>query len=370
MRLLLIADADSLWVREYCNRILLRKKFKITISSHHNSRFVSFYNLNHIEVVVQEWHVDGGNFFAKMRCFYRELATLKKREFDLVHIQYGSRYNLRLAFFLNKRTIVTFWGSDLLRSTAKNRREIAIYLKKAEKIVVLTEKMRQLMSNDKYLRSFDNRTSIFDFGITNLEYINEAMAGDAQNCPRNRFDIPADKIVIAIGYNKSEAQQHTDVIKALINLPDSIRGSLLLLFHMSYGECSVSYYDELIELLEKMGSEYRIVTDFLVGKDLAYIRLAADYYINAQTTDSLAATINEYLYAGKIVFNPGWINYKELDDLDVGYIKYENFEELPGLLIDHMEGNGLAIDTEKNQRAIWDNYSWDAREKEWIELYD
>lgn len=370
MRILLIGDANSIWVKDYCDRVLAQVGYDITISTHRNERFRSFYDSRHITVIDQAWGGREKTLIDRAILFLREVMSIRRREYDLIHVHYGSRYNLRLTLFLKGKVIVTFWGSDLLRSSAANRREISLYLRRADKIVVLTEKMRDILTGDEHLRRFHNAISVFDFGISNLESIKKLMDIGSDTSAKDRYSIPRDMTVISVGYNKSEAQRHNDVLKALHRVSGVLLKNVFFIFHMSYGECSEEYYDEMISLIKSLGCGYTIINDFLQGEDLAYIRLATDLYINAQTTDSLAATINEYLYAGKIVMNPGWINYKELDDIGATYIKYDSFEDLPECVTDCLEGRITSVDTETNKRVIWDNYSWDARKEDWIRLYE
>lgn len=369
MKVLIIGDADSIWIKEYCDKVLLPNEFDIIISTHHNSRFNTFYAEKSIKILLQEWDETLTSHFKRTKRFIQELRRIKREDFDFLHVQYCSRYNLRLAYFLKKNAIATFWGSDLLRSNKNNRKEISLYLNQCNKIVVLTDKMYKELGEDRHLKKHINKVSVFDFGITNLDSLKIAI--EENDCTRwkSYFNIPLDKVVISIGYNKSEGQQHNTVIRELCMLPEKIKRECFLLFHMSYGECSATYYNEFLTLLSESGINYKIITDYLMGRELAYIRLATDLYINAQVTDSLAATLNEFIYAGKVVFNPKWIDYKELDDLGIEYVQYESINDLPKHIIRFIEEKIPEINRSKNKKQIWDNYSWNARVQDWLRLY-
>lgn len=368
MRILLIGDADSVWIKEYCANVLVPAGYSIVISTHNNDRFADYYKKNGIRVLLQRWETEHSGRISRVTWLIEEMIRLKTEQYDYVHVQYGSRYNLRLAFILHRAYIVTFWGSDLLRSSNMQRKEMALYLKRADKIVVLTDKMRNSFY-ESGLRNYLDRIRVFDFGISNLECIRKITEENRVSESRAFFRIPNDKIVITIGYNKSEAQQYNEVLRELRTIPGNIKGRLFFLFHMSYGKCSETYYSEFIRLINGIGCDYKIVTNFLTDDGLAYIRLAADIFINAQTTDSLAATVNEYLYAGKTVFSPNWLIYKELDNICIDYIRYNTFKELTDLIIRYCEGKIVPVDVQNNRQMIWENYSWDARRKDWLNLY-
>lgn len=367
MRLLIIGDANSIWVKEYCNKIIIPSGMETCICSHANERFADFYLENGIDVHVEE--LKKKNFLYRIIQFLNELSYIRRQNADYLQVHYCSRYNLRLGFFSKGKRIATFWGSDILRVRRRDILELAIYLTRFNKIILLTENMQKKFSEIWLLKCHLKKLEVFDFGVTNLEEIKRAANDNYRTTSRERFGIPRDKYVISIGYNKSEAQQHDKVVKAVANISDKTKNKLFLLFHMSYGNCSSEYYQNLINLLEKVGIEYKIIEKYLTGEDLAYIRLATDMYINAQKTDALAATLHEYFFAEKIVLNPSWIEYKELDDLGVFYLKYRDFNDIPLLIEQCFKTRNDRYFVERNKNVIWNNYSWDSRKKDWLKVY-
>lgn len=368
MNILIIGNADSVWIKEYCACVLLKRDCEVTISSHYNQVFRSFYKENGIAVIEQAWDEDC-NRIKRFFYFLRELRSVRKKKYDFIHVHFCSRYNLRLASFLPGTKIATFYGSDLFRISCKTRREVAHYLKAFEKIVLLNTKMVSYFESDERLKRFLGKVSVFDFGITNLYYLRTSINNVTTNECKRKFGIDSGKIVVAIGYNKSEAQQHNEVIRAIKKLPADVKKNMCLMFHMSYGKCSITYWEEFNRLLKDIGCEYVVVKDFLTEYNLAYLRMSVDIYINAQTTDALSATLLEYFYAGSIVISGSWLKYQELDNMQIKYQKFTRFEELPLLIINAINTTEKKQEIEHNRLAIWNNYSWDVRCNQWSNLY-
>ena len=74
----------------------------------------------------------------------------------------------------------------------------------------------------------------------------------------------------------------------------------------------------------------------------------------------------EYLCGGTLVLNGSWLNYSELDDIDVEHIRFDNFDELSTKLVECIY-NIKCNDDNANQ--IWTFMSWNERVCKWNALY-
>lgn len=368
VKILLIGNADSVWIKEYCDYILHGEKYEVTIFSLYNSVYKNFYRDNNIKIIIGDSRVSKGRIgrlFSKVK----DVMCLRKNKYDYIHVHYCSLSSLRLMCCLRGCKIVTFYGSDIFRVSIENIKKISFYLYFAKKIVLLNYKMCERFENSKYLRGMLNKVSVFDFGFTNLYYIKNILGSVSKEECKNKFKIASDKIVIAIGYSKSEAHQHTKVLDALKELPEDIKNQICLLFHMSYGECSDNYWNEFQKKLKEIQCQYVIVEEYLTEYDIAYLRLAVDVYINAQLTDALSATMMEYFYAGGMVINAGWLKYEELDKMGIEYKEFHEFRDLPSVLIECINEKEHTW-TGRIRDHIWESYSWEYRKDDWLRLYE
>ena len=367
MKILIIGNADSIWVKNYYEHVLKETNSKVFILTPSNSIFAQYYGENN--VIIQQLR---GN--KKIYCARTICRGFQEYEFDFIHVQYGSRFNTRTAFLMKKyakQIIVSFWGSDIFRLSAVQKIELSLYLWRVNKIVVLTHSMYDALKSSFCLKRYCKRVIVQDFGASLLDDINCIKESDISFF-KQKYGIPDKSIVIGIGYNKSEGQQHNKVMNAIVSsLSSSILDKLFFVFQMTYGSCSKQYLEDLTKTMQDNKINYVILDSFLDDHEVAVLRKSIDIYINAQITDALAATINEYLYSGAIVFNPVWLNYDELDSSGVYYNSYDSIESLPKALrseLDRLQTDLLV--SKKNKALIWRQYSWRAVKQKWICLYD
>ena len=185
---------------------------------------------------------------------------------------------------------------------------------------------------------------------------------------KKHFGLAADKMSIAIGYNGHRRHQHLKVIDEFSKLSISQKNKLQLIIHF-VGYDDLAYEELLKNALKNCGIEYVFIARSLDFSEIAVLRLATDIFIHAQTTDGLSGSIRECLYAGTIVVNPVWIEYGELKKIGVEYIEYQEFSELNDI-IENCIQEKISINLEKNRELIYDHYSWEALEGDWISVFN
>lgn len=99
-------------------------------------------------------------------------------------------------------------------------------------------------------------------------------------------------------------------------------------------------------------------------------RAITDIFIHAQTTDAISCAMIEHLFAGSIVINGEWLKYGILDENDISYEIFKNFDSLPKVLeraIDNIEE--LKDNQILNQSRIEKVWSWNSLRKFSLNLY-
>ena len=218
-----------------------------------------------------------------------------------------------------------------------------------------------------YGNEFNSKLHILKFGNEGLEYIDPEDTASY----REQFCIPEDKTVVTIGYNGSAAQNHIKVIESLAKLDSARRGKLFLLLPVTYS-MPEGYKEKLVGSLEALGCGYRLFESFLDEPTLGRLRKCTDIFIHAQRTDSFSASVQEYLYAQKLVFNAAWIKYGDLKDVNVFFREFSDYDELRQMVSDYLD-NGLSSEEKErlkqNTPVIWDMVSWEALADKWHSLY-
>ena len=123
MKLLIIGNADSIWIKKYIEHVLLGQGFEIYVTLRKRKSIHSeFYNLNGVNLVrmVQSMPIINRiPLRAKINLIYIYLRLLRER-FDVIHIHYMGIGNINLFRILRRKakmSVGTFWGSDLLRAS-------------------------------------------------------------------------------------------------------------------------------------------------------------------------------------------------------------------------------------------------------------
>lgn len=339
--------------------------------------FEEFYAENDVKIINLK-NVTGNSFInkiPKVRGFYSIFKSSKLLKsvgvFDVIHVHLVNMAALRLAISLkNKATrlIISYWGSDLFRKTDKLLKKQTKYLDKADVITLSTKEM-VLKFKSVFGDYFDKKIRSVLFGVSGFEHICKVKKEyNVAEC-KNMMGMDKNSIAVAVGYNRSPFQQHDKVLERIANLPNEIQEQIQIILQMGYGTREEAYFNHLEEIIKKLKCKIITLDKFLSDDDVAILRNAVDIYINAQKTDAFSASVQEYLYACKIVLNPIWIKYHELQDNDIYDIKYKTFDELEQLLLQII----TEIETYKNNylknEKIYNLSSWQASKKKWLECY-
>lgn len=297
------------------------------------------------------------------------LAHGIKKDIDYVEVhQPPNSFQASLIVFLLKclqaRTLVNFWGSDILRLKDSRVNQVGKIIAKGDVLNIATDEMYR-----KFLEVFPKykgkKRIRAIFGSLALPYIDACKKFNSANSCKIKMGFNPSKIQIAIGYNGAKEQQHLEIIKGMKGLEDQYKGKIQVVLHIG-SEFDERYLQTIVDSLDRGKFDYIVLDRNYSLKDIGLLRNAVDVFIHGQTTDALSSTMREYIYAGAIVLNGNWLRYQELEDIGAEYFTFNEFEELNGIIKTYMDGN-LKVNTEKNRKVISDNFSWEHVEENWME---
>ena len=297
----------------------------------------------------------------------------KLKGMDIIHYHFiDYRFTHIVDFFIGKtakKTILTFWGSDLLRQKKKTVLSFHSLYKRADKINLMNKEMNDTfngITNSKY----SNKSIILDFGDSTLDKIIKSSNKDRFEL-KEYWKIPTDKITIHLGYNGFKGQQHLQMINSLNQCNQFIKEKIYIIVPLSYGCEDESYKKQIISSLNESGINYCIYDKYINQDDVATFRLTADIFLYGQITDAVSASMIEYIASDCLVIKPEWLVYSELSDAGVEMIEYKDFAELPTLL-NQIISNKLdtKIDYKKNQSIVVSMKSWNVLKSQWLEMYN
>lgn len=377
MKFFIVGTASSVWIREYVKEIHIKNGHEVYLTVFDES--VLQYQEDYAQMGAKLVLIGKNNKkIEKIKKLVRLVSFMCKHrtreEIDVVEIQ-GPPHNI-LAYilailikFMRYKTFIMFWGSDILAISAKDAKKLEHVVKNANVINRPGEQTYKAFTTFfgyKYEKLFTKKS--LRFGTLALPWIERTRATyDKVECKKH-FGLAVDKISIAIGYNGHRRHQHLKVIDELSKLSISQKDKLQLIIHF-VGYEDLAYEELLKNTLKTCGIAYTFIDRPLDFPEIAVLRLATDIFIHAQTTDGLSGSIRECLYAGTIVVNPAWIEYDELKKIGIEYIEYKEFSELNGI-IENCIQEKININLEKNRELIYDHYSWEALEEDWISVFN
>lgn len=267
------------------------------------------------------------------RAKYRVENFIHHLDVDIIHFHFCTPDNLKEIFFLDpkRRTICTFWGSDLMRSTGVSN---VFYVKRAlentDVITVQTPELAEILYC-KYGRNLSSKLVTLRFTLE-LRIFDEIDSQRNKNLLLNdfkkRYSIPLDKVVVALGHNAFSENNHLLMIEQIRKLPREITDNLIFLLHLGYG--GNPKYISLLQEIAETENELKIIiiNEFLNERETALLRLSTDLLIQMPISDALSAAMTEVLYAGNAVITGAWLPYGILRRNGIRFFEVENFTEL------------------------------------------
>jgi hypothetical protein len=303
------------------------------------------------------------------------IALLKRRlarfpaDFDAVNIHFADPIYRDLARALKRRAkklITSIWGSDFLRAGPSALRDLERTFDASDIVTVNNpEILRRIVT---HYPGISDRARVVPFGLRSLDVIAGLQQSESQEETRKKLDIPSGKLIVTCGYNAIPEQRHAVMIEALAALSPAAKCRLFVLIPMTYPD-NQAYRVEVGKLLEATNVEYRILDEKMSIEDMGRIRIASDYAINMQTTDSLSASLQEHMFAGSSMIVGKWLPYSVFEKMGVQLCKVESAEEISAALEKAALVGKVGRTKPDYAHRIYDYSSWSSNAGRWLKLY-
>lgn len=377
-KILLIADSDALWTKRAVEYLLLPAGYEIVIFPiwGHKGQFDNFYREHGVTVyrdphrlpVIR--HIPRVRMWARIALNARDLA--KYGPFDVVHNHYLSQRDLALGLRVSRRFharwVCTFWGSDLLRASDRALRQMLPYLRRCDRLTACNERMRDKLRQSCGEELYQ-KTRMTIWGQDGFAAIDGILSTETREDCRAHYGIRPGNYVVSIGYSADNAQHQLEVVEALSALPKENLSHMTLVLQQTYVKRDPAYMERVRQAAEALPCQAVVLRDFLDLTETARLRLCADLFILAISTDAFAASMQEYLYAGAVFLMGDWLGYPQLDELGIPINRFHEYKELPALIQQAMNGK-LQRATDEQRALLPAHYSWDAVRKDWLGLYE
>ena len=376
MRVLILGDADSDLIRQYVDNVLIKQGAQVVIASeNYKGRFKDFYEEKGVTVVclASIKRIPLIDRIPKLCGFVRivqaQLALKRLAPYDVVHIHFVNKTKLRIADALKNgksRVVVSFWGSDILRRNRRELYSLRRFLERADCITVVVQSMQDRF-REVFGDRFDSKLFRTVFGGDCLDIISELQKTVTKEECKRHFGLDSERITVAVGYNRIPEQQHDSMLEQISELPQRYLDRIQVVLPFAYGAESDDYTKKLECIISAMRCPVYIKRDFLFSQELAKFRLAADIYVNAQTTDAFCMSMREYICSGAAVINAAWLKYEDLEKNEIKYMSFDTFDALPEILKKVID-NGF--DTAGNTEKMLEISSWSSARETWNLCYE
>jgi len=362
MNVLIIGNADSIWIKKIIERTLLPYGDAVSVFTPTNKEYVEFYKEHRVDIFTWKKRGTSRNTIKHAGCLFRK--------YDVTVVFYPCRQSALMGKInrpFTKRLILSFLGSDILRAASPDRTVMSA-LGKANCITITTPEMKEKFQS-VYGHAFDTKIIRTGFGANGFEALDAVL--ERADSLRKEYDIPEDKVVVSVGYNKMVNQQHMKALEAIATLSEELRSKMHLILRLTYGDGDAEYVAGIKNLVSQLGCSCSYYESFLSDEKFAELTCLTDIFVHAQTSDAKSASMCEHLYAGCIVLNPSWIEYSDLKDR-IYDLKFADFDDLGLMLKENLVRKENYPDKDKlcaNKQAIRELCSWDSYVPMWRAAY-
>lgn len=376
---LLIGNPDSIWVKKYIEKIILPDDqytvYIADVGQHTEGLFSEFYHNNGVKIYRLKEKNTKRIPFVSAYMNIKKMGKLLRKQISpaIVHAHYITWQSMFLLGCLKNKntvTVASYWGSDILRESKSKLTICRLWIGKVDKITLTTAEMRR-----KFAASYGDRyiTKIHTpfFGVNGYDTLND-MSHDS-GIYKAQYGADPENVTVTVGYNGSRAQQHLRALEAINHIDKMELRNLFIIVPMTYGISDNKYIDEVADFLRGMNvSGFKVLTDYMNDEESSNLKCVTDIFIHAQTTDAFSASVQEFLYAEKIVLNPTWIKYDEHEEKGIFFIKYDSFDNLTSEIekcIRFYESGELVSKLKNNNEILKSETSWEAVTPYWRILY-
>lgn len=365
MKILVIANANNIWVHSFVKNVISPSNIVYLLySGALKPEYRQTYIERNIVILGKDkliYKLPKIGSIIRRNDYSREIL---KEKFDCCIILNTTSYRLSIWNKVKSnigKTTVLYWGSDIHRVSKEELKLQKKYLDGVDKIVFTAENLKQSFMS-VYPNEYLSKISVIQFGLDSLAPITKIQETYSRIEIKEELGIPTDKTIVAIGYCGIPEQQHLRIIQELATLDAKEKKNLCVMLQFMYNT-KKDYRERVIYSLDNSNISYVSFDRFLSPPELAKLRYATDIFINAQTTDALAGSVLETVYAGGKLISGSWLKYPEMEYWGVQNWQFDKFEQLNDVLRKVMSVNYNP--SEKCMEKLKNTMSWSNCKEKW-----
>lgn len=227
----------------------------------------------------------------------------------------------------NKAKVLLYpWGSDILRANKYKLRRIEKAINETDYISGYQDSGTINYILKKYPISKE-KLSLFSVVVPGIRQIVQLENKYSREEMSKELNIPISEMNIVCGYNGVEGQRHREIIESVYQIKNKLPNDYQLIFPITYGN-NQDYYLEIKGLCKKYQLKAIFLENFLTEKQMAFLHLLTDIFINVQPTDNGNAFLMEALSSDNVVIVGKWLSYPQFEQHGIPYYQCESMEDL------------------------------------------
>lgn len=301
--------------------------------------------------------------------FLQNWLSRFKDHYDVINLHYSDLYYtdyIKQLLPLGERFVPVIWGSDFYRVNSNEREKQRKLYNPASAIILGNPGVAQEFY--KFYNDYQQKGRVVGFGIAKLELLKTLLQTETKQSIRREFDIPEGLICVVCGYNGSVEQQHEWILKELGKAPHHIKSRIHILLPLTYG-ANKARIEILRTRVKETGVSYSILEGFMNDVQTAKLRIVTDVVVNAQTSDSLSASLQEHMYAGNVLLAADWLPYNVFEDLGIRMSRFSKSNFLANFTEVINKYQDFASEMVGNAEKIYRFSAWENRIDQWVTVF-
>ena len=300
------------------------------------------------------------------RLFRQSALNSRIESADIIDIHFVDPNYHKLLKSSSRPLICTFFGSDLFRSTAEQKKALKPLVSQAAGIIISKNMVPYF---EEHFESMPDKYILNQYGSKRLDMLDWLLNSKVDRGQmKKELGLRADKITITLGYNGKKEQQHLLILKAIMALPEGLRSRLQIVLPMTYGG-EVHYHNQVEEMARRTNCQVLPIKTFLSDAELVNLRLASDITVNAQTTDALSSSLKEAMAAGDVIITGDWLPYDIYEELGIFTLRTSEQEMSMKLQDTILNLDKYRQQCEMNRKHVMNFASWKYLTPKWISDY-
>ena len=293
-----------------------------------------------------------------------------KGRYDFVQVNYcREEFQLipGLIKGLGKKLFIFFYGTDLNdRNFIKNNFKKLFYL--SDKLIATNKAIFKIL--DKYLdkKIIEEKKTVIFLPQDHFKLYEPFNFGDKLSFKRD-LGLPENKVIVMVGNNGTENEQHEKMIEQLGNLP--ARDNYFFVFPFSNRLDTTGFRIKTVKILasNRLGEEnIRFIPDFISHQEMAAYRMSSDIFLHLRKIDMMAASMFESNMAYCQIITGDWLPYQYyLEKVKIEVIS--DFSQINDSIQKVLNDPELLNKLSYNREVVLKDYHYNVI-RDWLVLYE